>query len=46
MQGRRNPGARGVIVPHLQVLADILTLFQSRGADCAHHITTQPPPDF
>ena len=38
MQGRRNPGARGVIVP-LQVLADILTLFQSRGADCAHQIT-------
>ena len=30
MQGRRKPGARGVIVP-FQVLADILTLFQSRG---------------
>ena len=47
MQGRRNPGGKGVTTPHpFQVLADILTLIQSRGADCAHHITNQPPPDF
>ena len=44
MQGRRNQGARRGDGP-LQVLADILTLFQSRGRLCPSHYYS-PSPGF
>ena len=39
----RDVGTKGAAPPPLQILADELTLFQPKGADYAHHITTRPP---
>ena len=40
--GAYEMGGQSGLLP-TQVLADQLTLYQSEGSDCAHHITASPP---